>query len=91
MNRQGPDVGPSYRSAIFPQNEGQRKIAATFISQLRAHKDAIATRLEGGRFYPAEAYHQDFMRKNPMHPYILVHDRPKLAKLKKRYPDFWRA
>jgi len=91
VNRQGPDVGPSHRSAIFPQNEGQRKIAATFISQLRAQKHAIATRLEGGRFYPAEAYHQDFMRKNPMHPYILVHDRPKLAKLKKRYPDFWRA
>ena len=91
VNRQGPDVGPSYRSAIFPQNEGQRKIAATFISQLRAQKHAIATRLEGGRFYLAEAYHQDFMRKNPMHPYILVHDRPKLAKLKMRYPDLWRA
>ena len=91
VNRQGPDVGPSYRSAIFPQNEAQRKMAATFISQLRAQKHAIATRLEGGRFYAAEAYHQDFMRKNPMHPYILVHDRPKLAKLKKRYPDLWRA
>jgi peptide-methionine (S)-S-oxide reductase len=91
VNRQGPDVGPSYRSAIFPQNEAQRKMAATFISQLRAQKHAIATRLEEGRFYAAEAYHQDFMRKNPMHPYILVHDRPKLAKLKKRYPDLWRA
>jgi peptide-methionine (S)-S-oxide reductase len=91
VNRQGPDVGPSYRSAIFPQNEAQRRVATSFISQLRAQKHAIATRLEGGRFYPAEPYHQDFMRKNPMHPYILVHDRPKLAKLKKRYPDLWRA
>ena len=91
VNRQGPDVGPSYRSAIFPQNDAQRRIAATFISQLRAQKLAIATRLESGPFFAAESYHQDFMRKNPMHPYILVHDRPKLAKLKERYPQLWRA
>ena len=91
VNRQGPDVGPSYRSAIFPQNEAQRRIAANFISQLRARKHAIATKIERGPFFPAEAYHQDFMRKNPMHPYILVHDRPKLAKLKQRYPQLWRA
>lgn len=91
VNRQGPDVGPSYRSAVFPQNDAQRRIAAAFISQLRAGKHAIATRIESGRFFPAEAYHQDFMRKNPMHPYILVHDRPKLAKLKQRYPQLWRA
>ena len=91
VNRQGPDVGPSYRSAIFPQNEAQRRIAATFISQLRAQKVKVATRIESGPFFPAEAYHQDFMRKNPMHPYILVHDRPKLAKLKQRYPQLWRA
>ena len=91
VNRQGPDVGPSYRSAIFPQNDAQRRIAAAFISQLRAQKHAIATRIETGPFYVAESYHQDFMRKNPMHPYILVHDRPKLAKLQKRYPKFWRT
>ena len=91
VNRQGPDVGPSYRSAIFPQNDAQRRIAATFISQLRAGKHAIATRIESGPFFAAETYHQDFMRKNPMHPYILVHDRPKLAKLKRRYPELWRA
>ena len=91
VNRQGPDVGPSYRSAVFPQNDAQRRVAAAFISQLRAGKHAIATRIESGRFFPAEAYHQDFMRKNPMHPYILVHDRPKLAKLKQRYPQLWRA
>lgn len=90
VNRQGPDVGPSYRSAIFPQNEAQRRLATSFIAQLRARQQPIATRIESGRFYPAEAHHQDFMRKNPMHPYILVHDRPKLAKLKKRYPDLWR-
>ena len=91
LNRQGPDVGPSYRSAIFPQSEAQRRIAASFITQLRGQKHKIATRLESGPFYPAETYHQDFMRKNPSHPYILVHDRPKLAKLKQRYPALWRA
>jgi peptide-methionine (S)-S-oxide reductase len=91
LNRQGPDVGPSYRSAIFPQNHSQRRIAAAFISQLRAQKHPIATRIESGPFFPAEAYHQDFMRKNPTHPYILVNDRPKLAKLKQRYPQLWRA
>ena len=91
VNRQGPDVGPSYRSAIFPQSEAQRRVAAAFILQLRARKHAVATRIESGRFFPAEAYHQDFMRKNPMHPYILIHDRPKLAKLKQRYPQLWRA
>ena len=91
VNRQGPDTGPSYRSAIFPQNEAQRRMAASFISQLRAQKVKVATRIESGPFFPAEAYHQDFMRKNPMHPYILVHDRPKLAKLKQRYPQLWRA
>lgn len=91
VNRQGPDVGPSYRSAIFPQSDVQRRIAAQFITQLRAQKHKIATRIESGPFFLAETYHQDFMRKNPMHPYILAHDRPKLAKLKKRYPQLWRA
>jgi len=91
VNRQGPDVGPSYRSAIFPRSEGQRRIAASFIAQLRAQKHPIATRIESGPFFAAEDYHQDFMRKNPMHPYILAHDRPKLAKLKERYPQLWRA
>jgi peptide-methionine (S)-S-oxide reductase len=94
VNRQGPDVGPSYRSAIFPQNAAQRQIAARFLDQLRAsrmYKKSIATRIEGGAFYPAEASHQDFMRRNPYHPYIIVHDRPKLAKLKRDFPQFWRA
>ena len=91
VNRQGPDVGPRYRSAIFPQNEAQRRIAATFISQLRAQKVKVATRIESGPFFPAEAYHQDFARRNPLHPYILVNDRPKVAALKRRYPLLWKA
>ena len=91
VNRQGPDVGPSYRSAIFPQNGEQRRLAASFIAQLRAAKKPIATRIENGAFYPAEASHQDFVRRNPLHPYVVVHDRPKLAKLKRAYPQYWKA
>jgi peptide-methionine (S)-S-oxide reductase len=91
VNRQGPDVGPSYRSAIFPQNAAQRAYAARFIAQLRAAGVKAATRIEGGGFYPAEASHQDFMRRNPSHPYIVAHDRSKLAKLKRAYPRLWKA
>lgn len=91
VNRQGPDVGPSYRSAIFPQNAEQQRLAASFIAQLRAANKPIATRIEGGPFYPAEASHQDFVRRNPLHPYVVVNDRPKLAKLKRAYPQYWKA
>ena len=91
VNRQGPDVGPSYRSAIFPQNDAQRRLAASFIAQLRAAKKPIATRIESGPFYLAEASHQDFVRRNPLHPYVVVNDRPKLAKLKRVYPQYWKA
>jgi peptide-methionine (S)-S-oxide reductase len=94
VNRQGPDVGPSYRSAIFPQGPGQARIAREFIARLSAshtYKAPIATRIESGGFYPAEAYHQDFARKNPWNPYILVNDRPKVARLKSAYPALWKA
>jgi peptide-methionine (S)-S-oxide reductase len=91
VNRQGPDVGPSYRSAIFPQNATQRAYAARFVRHLRASGVKAATKIESGTFYRAEASHQDFMRRNPVHPYILVHDRPKLAKLKRVYPQLWKA
>lgn len=91
VNRQGPDVGPSYRSAIFPQSAEQRRLADSFITQLRAAKKPIATRIESGPFYPAEASHQDFVRRNPLHPYVVVNDRPKLAKLKRAYPQYWKA
>src|SRR3954467_1803220 len=63
VDRQGPDSGPSYRSAIFPQNRGQAQAARTFVARLNAahvFKKPIATRIESGGFYPAEAYHQDF-------------------------------
>ena len=91
VNRQGPDVGPSYRSAIFPQTAEQKRLAASFITQLRAAKKPIATKIENGPFYLAESHHQDFVRRNPLHPYVVVHDRPKLAKLKRAYPQYWKA
>lgn len=94
VNRQGPDSGTSYRSAIFPQNRQQAAQARTFIARLDAahvFKAPIATRIENGGFYPAEAYHQGFARKNPYYPYILVNDRPKIAALKSKYPALWKA
>lgn len=94
VNRQGPDVGPQYRTAIFPQSPAQARVAKAYIAQLqKAHvfQRPIATRIESGGFAAAEAHHQDFMRKNPSHPYILVHDRPKLAALKRQFPAAWRG
>jgi peptide-methionine (S)-S-oxide reductase len=94
VNRQGPDVGPSYRSAIFPQNALQAQQARAFIARLnasQAFKAPIATKLESGGFYPAEAYHQDYARKHPYNPYILVNDRPKVTSLKTKYPNLWKA
>src|SRR4051794_24830223 len=94
VNRQGPDTGTSYRSAIFPQSPAQAQIARAFIARLtaaHAFKAPIATRIESGGFYPAEAYHQDFARKHPFYPYIVINDRPKVAALKTRYPSLFKA
>jgi peptide-methionine (S)-S-oxide reductase len=90
LNRQGPDSGPSYRSAIFPQSEAQKRAALAYIGQLSAaHAFArpIVTRIESGSFFSAESYHQDFMRKNPMHPYILANDVPKVRALRRLMPQ----
>jgi peptide-methionine (S)-S-oxide reductase len=94
VNRQGPDSGPSYRSAIFPQNAGQAQVAKEFIAKLQARhvfKAPIATRIENGGFYPAEAYHQNYAEKHPWEPYILINDRPKVAALKREYPGFYKG
>jgi peptide-methionine (S)-S-oxide reductase len=94
VNRQSPDVGPSYRSAIFPQSASQERFARAFIGRLNAahiFKAPIATKIESGAFYPAEAYHQDFARKHPYYPYIVVNDRPKVTALQKRFPSFYKA
>ena len=94
-NRQGPDVGPQYRSAIFPTNAEQVEIARAYIAQLdRAHafEGAIATTIELDRmFYPAEAYHQDYVVRHPRDPYILMHDLPKVADLKRLFPEQYRS
>ena len=87
VNRQGPDRGPSYRSAIFPQSPAQRAVAAAYIAQIaRAFPRPIATRLEAGRFYPAPAEHQDFYDRNPTHPYIVRWDKPKVAAFRAAFP-----
>ncbi|MGN6269523.1 MAG: peptide-methionine (S)-S-oxide reductase MsrA [Sphingomonas sp.] len=89
LNRQGPDSGPSYRSAIFPQTPAQRQVAVAYIAQLqraRAFKAPIVTKIEDGTFYPAEAYHQNFYDRHPMHPYIVQWDKPKVAAFKAAFP-----
>ena len=94
VNRQGPDTGPSYRSAIFPQTPGQAQAARVFIAKMAAahvYKAPIATKIESGGFYPADAYHQDFARRHPFYPYIVINDQPKVASLKARYPGFYKA
>ncbi len=94
FNYQGPDMGPQYRSTIFPMNDEQAKIAKAYIAQLdQAHVfgDAIVTTLEPGKaFYPAEDYHQDFLTLNPTYPYIVYNDLPKIENLKRVFPDLYR-
>jgi peptide-methionine (S)-S-oxide reductase len=93
LDRQGPDIGNSYRSAVFPQIPAQEEVARAYIAQLGAAKSfpsRIVTRIEKARFYPAEEYHQDFMRKNPNHPYIRRWDVPKLAAFKAGFPGLLR-
>ena len=94
VNRQSPDVGPSYRSAIFPQSAAQAAFAKAFIARLNGahiYKAPVATKIESGGFYPAEAYHQDFARKHPYYPYILVNDKPKVEALQRKFPAFYKA
>ena len=94
-NRQGPDYGTQYRSAIVPTNAEQTAVAKAYIAQLGAAKlwsKPIATKIEPYKaFYAAEGYHQDFMLNNPRHGYILRWDAPKVAALKTMYPSFYRA
>jgi peptide-methionine (S)-S-oxide reductase len=95
LNRQGPDVGTQYRSAIFPQSEAQRRVAAAYIAQLGkagAWQRPIVTKLERAQgFFPAEAYHQDYLTLHPDQPYIRINDMPKVAALKEAFPTLYRA
>jgi peptide-methionine (S)-S-oxide reductase len=93
LNRQGPDIGTSYRSAIFYTNDDQKRVATAYIAQLDAAKvfpKAIVTEvvpLKG--FYRAEDYHQDYALKNPGNPYIQVCDLPKISALKQQFPELF--
>lgn len=91
LNRQGPDFGRQYRSAIFYANQDQKRVAEAYIAQLeqtKAFPKQIVTQVVPlRRFYPAEGYHQDFVRRNPRQPYVVVNALPKLEKLKKEFPD----
>lgn len=93
LNQQGPDVGPSYRSVIFYLNDDQRRIATAYIAQLDAEKvfrKRIVTQVTPlNGFYRAEEYHQDYALHNPDNPYILVCDRPKIAELRRQFPDLF--
>ena len=94
LNRQGPDVGTQYRSAIFYADAQQQRIAEAYIAQLdkaRAFRRPIVTRVDPLKgFYPAEAYHQDFLLLNPRYPYIVINDLPKIANLKRLFPAQYR-
>ncbi|MNO88184.1 Peptide methionine sulfoxide reductase MsrA 1 [compost metagenome] len=94
LNRQGPDHGTQYRSAIFPTSDEQRRIAEAYIAQLgeaRVFPAPIVTRIEkDSGFYPAEDYHQDFMTENPSYPYIVINDLPKVENLRQMFPARYR-
>jgi peptide-methionine (S)-S-oxide reductase len=94
LNRQGPDSGTQYRSTIFPQNPEQAGIAAAYIAQLDQAKvfpAPIVTTVEPAKnFYPAEAYHQDYLTLHPNQPYIAINDLPKIEALKQLFPDLYR-
>lgn len=95
LNAQGPDRGTQYRSALFPQTPGQRETAERYIAQLGkagAWKRPIVTRVEPFKgFYPAEAYHQDYLTLHPDSSYIRRNDLPKVAALKATFPALYRA
>jgi peptide-methionine (S)-S-oxide reductase len=94
LNRQGPDVGTQYRSAIFTTSDEQKAVAAAYVAQLDAagvYSKPIVTELAPlATFYAAEDYHQDYATLNPNQPYIYFNDLPKIANLKEMFPEVWR-
>lgn len=93
VDRQGPDVGPRYRSAIFPQNGQQRATAQQYLSKMRSSGQfgrPIATKIESGGFETAPSDQQEYVRKHPREPYVVINDLPKIEELKRRYPQLWR-
>jgi peptide-methionine (S)-S-oxide reductase len=94
LNRQGPDVGSQYRSAIFVSNERQQQVVKSYIDQLNAAhvfaKPIVTQIVRLNGFYAAEEEHQDFARKNPFYPYIVINDKPKVEALKREFPALYR-
>ncbi len=94
LNRQGPDTGSQYRSAIFYTSAGQQKIAQDYIRQLtttHSFPDPIVTQVVPlQEFYPAEEHHQNYLAEHPYQPYIVFNDMPKLEQLRKQFPDLFR-
>lgn len=94
LNRQGPDVGTQYRSAVFYLNDEQKRVADAYIAQLtraRAFKKPIVTEVTKlNNFSPAEAYHQNYFAHHPYQPYIVINDAPKVAHLKAAFPSLYR-
>ena len=95
LNRQGPDRGTQYRTALVPTSAEQTKVATAYLAQLKTSglwKKPLVAKIERAQaFYPAEAYHQDFMSKNPNHGYIRMWDAPKVAGLKRLFPGDYKA
>jgi peptide-methionine (S)-S-oxide reductase len=95
VNRQGPDEGPQYRSAIFFANDKQKQVAQAYIQQLdraKSFKKPIATQLVPlDKFYAAENYHQNFIARNPSYPYVVIHDLPKIKQLQKLFPTMYKS
>jgi peptide-methionine (S)-S-oxide reductase len=93
LNRQGPDTGTQYRSVIFYGNEEQKKIAEAYIAQLdqaKVFSRPIVTQVVAlEKFYPAEGYHQNYFEQHPNDPYIMYNDAPKVANLKKEFPEMY--
>jgi peptide-methionine (S)-S-oxide reductase len=94
QDKQGPDWGTQYRSAVFYANEEQKRIVTAYIAQLekaKVYPQRIVTQVAPlTAFYPAEGYHQDYVRHHPNNPYIVINDLPKLASFKKQFPDLYK-
>ena len=94
LNRQGPDTGTQYRSAIFYTDENQKRIAQTYIAQLdqaKVFRRPIVTQVVAlDSYYKAEAYHQDYLVNHPNEPYIRIHDQPKVANLRKQFSESYK-
>jgi peptide-methionine (S)-S-oxide reductase len=95
LNRQGPDTGTQYRSSIFYADATQEQLARAYIAQLQQSHlfpRPIVTRVDALQgFYPAEGYHQDYLVRNPNQPYIVFNDLPKIANLKRVFPEIYRT